>query len=185
MFADNRHLSEYFKIIRIMYLEMRHTILLLFAISVSSIIIGQGIAIEGSESELAFKKQYEQNIKLTKINGVYIPGSVREAHKRLSKLTPREAISKFASAPEIEVCKKLHFGIGRWMIGNWNFFEGSRISHLLKQKGVLHPDDMAQFLLRTYHRHLNELPLDEARIAEELAAERKKVADEVTGKTAF
>ncbi len=185
MFADNRHLGEYFVIIRLMYLEMRHTILVLFTIFLSSIVLGQGIAIEGSESEVAFKKQYEQNIRLTKLNGVYIPGSVREAHKRLSKLTPADAISKFASAPEKEVCKKLHFGIGRWMIGNWNFFEGSRLSHLLKQKGVLHPDDMAQFLLRTYHRHLNDLPLDEERLAEELAEERKKVADEVTGKAPF
>lgn len=165
---------------------MRQTFLLFILITLSSgIAFSQGIAVEGSESETAYKKQYQKNITLTKINGVYIPGSVREAHKRISKLTPPEAISKFASAPEKQVCEKLHFGIGRWMIGNWNFFEGSRLSHLLKSKGVLHPDDMAQFLLRTYHRHLNDVPLEEEKLAEELAAVRKKVTDKLLGKTPF
>ncbi len=165
---------------------MRQTFLLSIITVLSSYMaFSQGIAIKGSDSETAYEKQYQKNIKLTKINGVYIPGSVREAHKRISKLTPPEAISKFASAPEKEVCIKLHFGIGRWMIGNWNFFEGSRLSHLLKGKGVLHPDDMAQFLLRTYHRHLNDVPLEEEKLAEDLAIERKKIADKLTGKTPF
>ena len=153
--------------------------------TLSTSILGQGVAVEGSEAEVAYKAKYEKNIKLTKINGTYIPGTLKEAHKRITKLTPKESIAKFKSAPEKEVCKKLHFGIGRWLIINWNFYEGSRISHLLKTKGVLHPDDMAQFLLRTYHRTLNDKPLDEEVLVAELAKERKKIADEVMGRPTY
>lgn len=145
-------------------------------------LVAQTVAVEGSEAEEEYNKVYQENIKLTKIRGVYIPGSLKEAFKRLTKLTPPQSIDGFKAAPEKQVCKKLHFGIGRWMISNWNFYEGSRISHILKEKGLLHPDDMAQFLLRTYHRHLNGLPLEEESIIEELSKDRKKVADEMIGR---
>ncbi len=159
---------------------MRLITSLLFLLLCSSI-IAQSVARDQSPEAIAFQKEYEKNIKLTKINGVYIPGTLKEAHRRISKLTPKASIAKFKSAPEKEVCKKLHFGIGKWLISNWNFYNGSRISHLLKGKGVLHPDDMAQFLLRTYHRSLNDLELDEEALAEELAVERKRKAAEAFG----
>ena len=117
---------------------------------------------------------YAINIKLSKIKGVYIPSNLNEAFDRLNKLTPESAIANFKNAEEIEVCKKLHFGIGRWMIINWSFYEGSRLSHYLKQKGLFHPDDMAQFILRTYHRSLLNKDLDEKEIIDELVKARKK-----------
>ncbi len=121
---------------------------------------------------------YAQNIKMSKLYGVYIPKDIDDAHTRISQMTPPDAIEKFKNAPdEIEVCRKLHLGIGRWMIVNWNFEEGSRLSHYLKRQGVLHPDDMAQFLLRTYYRKLNNLPEINSNIIEDLAVERKKTVE--------
>jgi len=171
---------------KLFFTVKRQSMFRLIALSFSFLFIisngeAQVIAEENSESAKAYEKEYAKNIKLTKINGVYIPGTLKEAFKRLNKLSPQEAVVKFQSAPEKKVCKSLHFGLGRWMIENWNFYSGSRLSHLLKNKGVLHPDDMAQFMLRTYHRHLNGLPLEEDAIVAELAAERKKVAQEVRG----
>ena len=119
----------------------------IYLIFFTATIYGQSIAEEGSDAQKQFEKEYQANIKLTKIRGVYIPATVDEALGRIQKLSPPAAMSKFQTAPEVEVCAKLHFGIGRWMIQNWNFYTGSRISHVLKTKGVLHPDDMAQFLL--------------------------------------
>ncbi len=147
----------------------------------SASIYGQSIAVEGSDAQKQFEKEYQANIKLTKIRGVYIPATVDEALIRIEKLSPPAAMSKFHMAPEVEVSAKLHFGIGRWMIQNWNFYTGSRISHELKTKGVLHPDDMAQFLLRSLHRKLNNNPLDEELLIEELAKSRKKIASEALG----
>lgn len=159
----------------------RASYILIMLLCCTSVISGQTIAIDGSEADTEYKKEYNKNIKMTKLNGVYIPGTLQEAFKRIDKLSPPESLSKFKAAPEAAVCKKLHFGIGRWMIEKWNFYGGSRISHHLKQKGILHPDDMAQFLLRTYHRNLNDLPLDEEALIKELAEERKKIAAEVRG----
>jgi len=141
----------------------------------------QAVAKDGSATDLAFKQQYDKNIKLTKINGVYIPASLEECFKRLNKLSPPSAISQFKAAPEVEVCQKLHFGLGRWIMVNWNFYEGSRISHQLKQKGVLHPDDMVQFILRMYHRSLNGLDMEENSLIEELSKSRKIKTKEALG----
>ena len=46
------------------------------------------------------------------------------------------------------------------MIYNWGFYQGSRLSHYLKGLGLEHPDDMARFMIVSWHRHLNEKPLD-------------------------
>lgn len=120
---------------------------------------------------------YAKNIKLSKLNGVYIPRNLADAHRRLIKLTPEAALEKFKTGEEKEVCRKLHFGIGKWMILNWNFYEGSRLSHFLRKERILHPDDMAQYILRTFHRSLLEKPLEEDLLKAELAAARKKEAD--------
>ncbi len=127
-----------------------------------------------ASSEAEYDSIYAINITKSKLNGVYIPKDVADAHKRLLKLTPANDIKKFMTAPEVEVCQKLHLGIGRWMIFNWNFYDGSRMSQHLKDKGLSHPDDMAQFLLRTLHRHMNKLEPTHDEIINHLVAERKK-----------
>jgi len=131
-----------------------------------------------ADSKKTLDSLYAANIKKSRLYDVYIPKNLGDAHRRVKKMTPPAALEKFKTAEnEIEVCKKLHFGIGRWMIHNWNFYEGSRFSHYLKQKGLLHPDDMAQFVLITYHRSLREEPLEEETLIKHLADERRKVAE--------
>ncbi len=121
---------------------------------------------------------YQANITKSRINDIYIPRNLKDAHRRLERETPADAKSKFKAAEDgKEVSKKLHYGIGRWMIVNWNFYEGSRLSHSIKKMGVSHPDDIAQFILRTFHNYLNERPLDEEKIIKELLTERKKEID--------
>ena len=161
---------------------MKKLLFLTFCLSFSTLMIhAQVMAVKDSAASKAYEKEYQTNIKLTKINGVYIPGSLDEAYNRLEKLSPPASIARFQIGEEKDVAEKLHFGIGRWMIVNWNFYGGSRLSHLLKQKGVKHPDDMAQFLLRTFHRKLNNKPLGEEALVDELLAARKKTAQEVLG----
>ena len=147
----------------------------------STLVQAQVMAVKDSEAAKTFEKEYQKNIKLSKINGVYIPSSLDEAFNRLEKLSPPASIAKFQTGEELIVAEKLHFGIGRWMMVNWNFYGGSRLSHLLKQKGVMHPDDMAQFVLRSFHRKLNNKPLEENALVEELVLARKKTTQEVLG----
>ena len=161
---------------------MRFTILaLIFSLITLSKSEAQSLARDDSDAAKLYEKEYKKNIKLSKINGVYIPSSVEEALERLEKLSPPASIAKFSSGEEVSVSEKLHFGIGRWMIANWNFYGGSRLSHLLKSKGVVHPDDMAQYLLRSLHRKLNGNPMEEKLLIEELSMARKKLTQDVLG----
>jgi hypothetical protein len=103
---------------------------------------------------------FQSNIRKTRINGVYIPKNLTEAFTELSALSSDNALLKFKNAPEEIVAKKLHFGLGRWMQVNWNFDEGSRLSKILIDYGITHPDDMVNFMLRSYHRNLNNVDQD-------------------------
>lgn len=125
------------------------------------LLINECRAQEYFESEEEFKKQYELNIKKTRLDGVYIPADLEEAFEELQNLSTPEDIQKFKNGPENIVARKLHFGLGRWMAVNWKFYSGSRLSHLLKGKGLLSPDHMSQFMIIAFHRKLNNIPLEE------------------------
>ncbi len=155
---------------------MKFTLYILLALLISSFEIKAQDPVSTPEE---YDSLYAINIQLSRINGAYIPRDLSEAHKRIIELTDGNKLDGFAKAEEKEVCKKLHFGIGRWMILNWNFYDGSRLSHYLKQEGLLHPDDMAQYILRTLHRHLNQLELQKENIIAELKEARMKEINEV------
>jgi len=108
---------------------------------------------------------YQANIKKTRIHNVYIPKDLTEAFKELDALSDEKSKLKFKLGEEEMVAKKLHFGLGRWISYNWNFDEGSRFVHYLRGLGLVYPDDMVNFTLISYHRYLNQKPLDvEARV---------------------
>ena len=110
------------------------------------------------------EKQYNINIKQTHLDGVYIPATMDEAIQEIKKLSQESDLKKFAEAPVDLVAPKLHVGLGRWMIVNWQFYSGSRLSHLIKSKGVKTPDGMAQYLIRHLHANLNNTTLDEVEL---------------------
>jgi len=121
-----------------------------------------------------FKIQYRKNIRKTRIAGVYIPKNLDDVFAQLKKRSEPDAINSFKSAPEDVIAKKLHFGLGRWMIVNWNFEEGSRISHYLQELGLRDNDDKAEFLIVSFHRHLNEIDLEVESRVKILTEKRKK-----------
>lgn len=111
------------------------------------------------------KQNYDENIKKEFINDIYIPESLNDAFEELKRLSNKESIAKFKSANENVVAKKLHFGLGRWIMEKWNIYDGSRFSHYLRLKGLSYPDDMARFTIISFHRHLNNKDLEvESRI---------------------
>jgi hypothetical protein len=117
---------------------------------------------------------YQVNITKTRINGVYIPSDADDAYEEFVHLSPVRSIEQFKAAPEEQVARKLHFGIGRWMIVNWNFYEGSRLSHYLRNLGLMHPDDMADFLIVYFHRKLNGVNKDHSDVISRLVTARKE-----------
>jgi hypothetical protein len=97
---------------------------------------------------------YQSNIKKSRLYGVYIPKDLEDAFAELDRMSPQESLQKIKSVSEETIAKKLHFGLGKWMAHNWNFEEGSRFSHYLKNLGLFYTDDMIDFMLVSYHRHL-------------------------------
>ncbi len=130
------------------------------------------------DTKAEIEKEYQRNIKKPVINGVYIPVDVEDAMKELEKLSPAQSLEKFKNAPENTVAEKLHFGLGRWMIYNWNFYYGSRLEYYLKKLGISHPDDMADFLIISFHRYLNKKPLDSLNLAKIFHDKRMKIFKE-------
>lgn len=122
-----------------------------------------------------YQARYAERIRLTHIAGIYIPASVEEAMVELERLTNEVNLDAFRQAPEDDVVRKLFFSLGRWMTHNWGFYEGSRLSHALREQGISDPDDMARVLMRCYHRHLNQRPLE---LEEQAAAIRERIKKE-------
>jgi hypothetical protein len=134
---------------------------------------------QSDDVEAEIEAEYNRNIKKSRIAGVYIPKDFEDAFVELRRLSSAEDLRKFKSQPEEEVCRRLHFGLGRWMMVNWSFYAGSRYSHFLRQQGVTYPDDMAHLTLRLFHRHLNEKPLDVDNMIKEVLESRQMKIDEM------
>jgi len=113
------------------------------------------MAQSAAEAESAFDSAYAVRIGQTEIDGVYIPMDLDDAIAELRRLSAPQDLEKFKTAPEDAVRTKLHFGLGKWIILNWGFYEGSRLSHWLKEAGLEHPDDMARVIIVCFHRSLN------------------------------
>lgn len=111
------------------------------------------------KNEGQYDSLYAKRILLEEIDGVYIPHDLAEAFVELQRLSSPANIEKLKNASEDVARHKLHFGLGKWIILNWGFYEGSRLSHALKSAGLEHPDDMAKVILVCFHRHLNQKPL--------------------------
>lgn len=121
---------------------------------------------------------YNENIKKSRLYGVYIPRDIPDALQKLMDLTADDARAKLKKTDEETVAKKLFFGLGRWMEYNWNFVEGSRFSHYLRGKGLFDTDDMVKFMLISFHRHVNNAPLDTDALIKKLVDERIKKMEE-------
>lgn len=134
---------------------------------------------EGPASdEKEFEAQYQERIKKEKLNNVYIPKNLDDAMLQMDKNISAESQSKIKIIPEDSVCRALHNRLGQWMILNWGFYGGSRLSHYLRSAGVTFPDDMADFLILAYHRRLNGKSIEIKELARYFREKRKKEFEE-------
>ena len=115
---------------------------------------------EPAQTEDEWEESYKKRVKKSVINGVYIPKGLNDALVQLEKLVDSESKVKFKWMEEDKAVRKLHFSFGRWIIYNWGLYEGSRLSAYFNQIGVTYPDDIAQLLIRAFHRKLNRTEID-------------------------
>lgn len=106
-----------------------------------------------------YEESYQKRIRKEQLNGVYVPKDLPDAFVHLNRLIDKPSKQKFKNMPEDLAAVKLHYSFGRWMIYNWGFYEGSRLSKSINEMGIYHPDDMAKFIIIAYHRSLNKKAL--------------------------
>ncbi|MFT5164958.1 MAG: hypothetical protein ACI8P3_000182 [Saprospiraceae bacterium] len=136
-----------------------------------------GFSQEPPSSEKDIEKAYQKRITKEYIYNVYIPQDLTDAFVQLNKLIDKESKKNFKEVNEGVAVKKLHFSLGRWMIYNWGFYEGSRLSHSIRQMGIYHPDEMARFIIITYHRYLNKEELKVKELIEQFAEQQEKAKE--------
>lgn len=112
------------------------------------------------DTDAEFEKQYTWRISQERLNNIYIPRDLANSFEELNRLIDAPSRQKFKSMEETDAVRKLYFSLGRWIIQNWGFYEGSRLSEYLRKLGVYHPEDMSQVIIVSYHRYLNRLPLE-------------------------
>jgi hypothetical protein len=137
-----------------------------------STLLGQVKSPPGSESEYA--QRFQENQAKERINGVYIPKTLDDALAQLDKMIDPKAKNSLKIVDENTAATKLHFSLGRWMIVNWSFYEGSRFSNYLHSAGITFPDDQADFMIRAYHRHVNGKSVEFKELATSYRAMRKE-----------
>jgi len=129
------------------------------------------------ETKEEFEKAYQRRIRQETLYEVYIPKDLTEAFTELNRLIDDESKESFKAMPEDAAVDLLFFSFGRWITHNWGFYGGSRLSHYIKQLGVTHPEDMSEFVVRSYHRNLNRSPLDVKILVEDIQARRQSIID--------
>ena len=127
--------------------------------------------------EVEILKAYADNAKKERINGIYIPKDIFDAHKQLTKLTDSVSLVKVMSLTDAEAPKKLR-NLSLWIILNWNLYDGSRIGQSLRTMGIASPEDQAEFLCITWYRSITGKDLGIKTLVESYKAKYKKEAEE-------
>jgi hypothetical protein len=83
------------------------------------------------------------------------PTTLEETYIYLNQIFSDEEKYSFMTLPEEEATIRLHHGLGRWIRNNWGLWGNSKLRKYLLEKGLQHPDEMSSFILRSYHRYLN------------------------------
>lgn len=144
---------------------------ILFSLGLTGLICAQKF--EPASNPEEYEKMYQKRIKMDTINGVYIPKNVEDAFDQLNKKIDAKSRAKFMYTSEDTIKTFAVRSLGKWMILNWSFYEGSRLAAFLKSKGVYHPEDQAEFLVVGYYRFLNNLPSNESERIKKFQEKRK------------
>ncbi|MDN5213033.1 hypothetical protein QQ020_13280 [Fulvivirgaceae bacterium BMA12] len=92
----------------------------------------------------------------------YIPKDLNDAISYLDCNWPDNDKEEFKSKNEDDAVAELHFGTGRAIRNNWDLWS-KRKNSLVKyfnKHGIFHPDDISSIILTSFHRKLNNNPID-------------------------
>ena len=91
----------------------------------------------------------------------YIPKNLKDAIEYFNCEWSESDKTEFKNKEEDEAVSELHFGTGMGIRNGWELWKGkNRISRFFKSKGISHPDDMSSIILTSFHRNLNNKPIE-------------------------
>ncbi len=91
----------------------------------------------------------------------YIPKNLQDAIEYLDCQWSESDKIAFQNKDENTAVTELHFGTGMGIRNGWELWKGkNRISRYFRSKGISHPDDMSSIILTSFHRKLNNKPID-------------------------
>ncbi|MFK7834299.1 MAG: DUF6794 domain-containing protein [Winogradskyella sp.] len=97
-------------------------------------------------------KDYKEN---------YIPKNLNDSIEYLNCEWPESNKTEFKNKEESDAVTELHFGAGMGIRNGWDLWKGkNQILRFFKSKGISHPDDMSSIVLTSFHRQLNNKPID-------------------------
>jgi hypothetical protein len=66
----------------------------------------------------------------------------------------------FMVLPEQDAVAKMHFPYGMWIRNDWGLWRDSELKKFFNENEVYHPDAMSAIIFTSYHRFLNNEPID-------------------------
>lgn len=120
-----------------------------------------------------YRKQYQWRIAQEELNGVYIPANLDQALEELDRLTDEDSKISFAALPEDQAYRRLFHSLRLWIISKWGFDGGSRLTYLFHSLKLTHPDDLAELIIVSWHRKLNDKPIEMKASIERILEARK------------
>ena len=106
-------------------------------------------------------KRIEQKGCGMKLDTLRLSEALKTAFKTIEEAGSQNDLNEFKKCPEDKL-SRYHHGLGRYLrntLGLWN--EKSDIKKYFNDElGILHPDDMSGIILVSFHRHINDKPLE-------------------------
>jgi len=87
-----------------------------------------------------------------------IPNNVEECIQHMLKWD--SGVDEFTRKTESDAIASTHHTIGKWIRNEWGLWTGSQLKDYFLNLGLTHPDDMSGVIIRSFHRHLNNKPLN-------------------------
>ena len=95
------------------------------------------------------------------IEGYYIPKDLEDALNTIVTFVKSERINEFKRQEEDTAVSGAHFGFGIYLRNRWCLWGGSRLGcYFSDNYEIYNADYMSDIILRSWHRRLNNKPID-------------------------
>ena len=110
--------------------------------------------------EKKWAKEDDKRFNSSMLRGVYIPEKLDDCFKQIDVFWNDSVRNAVKNMDELEFVSMAHFSFGMWIRNNWQLWGGSRLSKYFNNMGIYHPDDMSSIIIISYHRYLNNVPIE-------------------------